>query len=568
MFSHLLDRLFSMRREAWILRGQVKTSRRHEIRLALEELEKRLAPATFYWVGGGDKTWSNPAHWLDSKNKPGAGDTVVFDGNAETDSIMDAAFGNKIANIKISPGFGAQTLSINAPLTVTSTLILNDENGKLVTDIRGTGPVQGFSINTFYFQGGKTGGNGIIYISTGLNWSGGVMGISATITLPESISIFSGVDDRLTMINNELINKGTVLLSATLLLNESRLSNQGSFMVLGHYDVDDEHANGVGQRSSFFNEGTVSKWGAGESQIKTNFNTIGKVNVVNVYAGKLTIAGPALLQGKFYVAESATLAFQQSALRDVAYLLPGVSFSGTGWVLDQGKLLIPGGMAVRIPNFELAGVGFLSGILGGLGTLSVHYFKWTGGSMEDPGQTLIYSGDKMEISGTDPKDIIERKLAIQGQATWQGTGNIQTDQGARIIVDGPAALFSIQTGSKITVIFGGQQPPSSLIILKDRGVLRKQGEGKTTIEIPTQNFGGVFDDKDKVDFQAGYFQFSGKTVIQAGGFMNVIGGQFNQLGGILQIIGTLQGGAAPIKTAGGEVDGTGRIVGTVWNSSQ
>src|SRR5712691_9962496 len=99
MFSYLdLKELFGLRGS----RSQIyRTPDRKRVpsRLALEELEKRLAPATHYWVGGiGNNTWSTAADWNDNE-LPGPGDTLIFDSQAKTDSNMDAAFGNQIPRI-------------------------------------------------------------------------------------------------------------------------------------------------------------------------------------------------------------------------------------------------------------------------------------------------------------------------------------------------------------------------------------------------------------------------------------------------------------------------------------
>jgi len=140
--------------------------------LTIEELEVRVVPATHYWVGGaGNNNWSTAADWSD-KVRPGPGDSLVFDGNAKTDSIMDAGFGNQIANVSIYPGFDRHSLSINAPLTVTNNLILNDDLGKLVTNVGGLviNPATGalnyetFQVNGWSFLDGRTEGKGYIEV--------------------------------------------------------------------------------------------------------------------------------------------------------------------------------------------------------------------------------------------------------------------------------------------------------------------------------------------------------------------------------------------------------------------
>lgn len=63
----------------------------------VECLENRISPANLHtWVGGGpDNNWSTAANWDDGQ-QPLAGDTLVFDANSVTDSIIDPGFGNRV----------------------------------------------------------------------------------------------------------------------------------------------------------------------------------------------------------------------------------------------------------------------------------------------------------------------------------------------------------------------------------------------------------------------------------------------------------------------------------------
>src|SRR5690349_20132026 len=45
------------------VRQNTPIERKRSARLALEELENRLAPATFVWTGATDGNWSTPTNW-------------------------------------------------------------------------------------------------------------------------------------------------------------------------------------------------------------------------------------------------------------------------------------------------------------------------------------------------------------------------------------------------------------------------------------------------------------------------------------------------------------------------
>src|SRR5437879_4255689 len=88
MFKNWLSRLYT--------HGHRRPRRRIRARsiLSVEQLETRLTPTAFTWVGGGQNLWETPANWAggDGKtNYPGwngtqttTNDTVTFDNTATT----------------------------------------------------------------------------------------------------------------------------------------------------------------------------------------------------------------------------------------------------------------------------------------------------------------------------------------------------------------------------------------------------------------------------------------------------------------------------------------------------
>src|SRR5436190_1716771 len=74
-------------------RRRRRLSRRaRTVRLQLEALEERLAPATATWTGNGTtNNWSQAANWS-TNTVPGAADTVVFDSTSGKNATVDSSF--------------------------------------------------------------------------------------------------------------------------------------------------------------------------------------------------------------------------------------------------------------------------------------------------------------------------------------------------------------------------------------------------------------------------------------------------------------------------------------------
>src|SRR5580698_8721382 len=71
-----------------LLRPQVKPIRKQNSPLRLEELEARLAPATFTWDGlGANANWGTGANWVGGIAPTGSAatlDSLVFQGSNQT----------------------------------------------------------------------------------------------------------------------------------------------------------------------------------------------------------------------------------------------------------------------------------------------------------------------------------------------------------------------------------------------------------------------------------------------------------------------------------------------------
>src|SRR5262245_3389651 len=80
-------------------------NRRPRLRLTLDELESRLAPASFIWDGSSSGLWSDPQNWNNNPantNAPGNGDDVVFPAGAQNLANTNDIDGLQLNSIAIS----------------------------------------------------------------------------------------------------------------------------------------------------------------------------------------------------------------------------------------------------------------------------------------------------------------------------------------------------------------------------------------------------------------------------------------------------------------------------------
>src|SRR6266851_4155487 len=82
-----LSSLFARRRSP-----QRRRPRPNRVQLCVEQLETRLAPASFTWTGAISNLWSNPRNWAGGPAGavPGPGDTAAFFGGSPNCTVDNA----------------------------------------------------------------------------------------------------------------------------------------------------------------------------------------------------------------------------------------------------------------------------------------------------------------------------------------------------------------------------------------------------------------------------------------------------------------------------------------------
>jgi hypothetical protein len=260
----------------------------HHAVLIVEQLETRLTPTAFTWVGpNGATSWETPADWSGGDgrtNYPGwngtqttTNDTVTFDGTAKTFACAMAQ-SHTIASLTIT-GWGLNHIALNGSLTIGNGGSM--DSGVIINP--GTGATLNFALGTFTWSGGWINYDpsqqqqpqiGYVSISSG-----------ATVNVTGTQANNQGLGDNLT--NSGLLklaNTATVSLN-----NRPTITNGGTILITGN--------NGKLLRPTtdavvtIQNTGTIQITTGVEYYINEALNMAASTAQLQVYQGKLHISG-------------------------------------------------------------------------------------------------------------------------------------------------------------------------------------------------------------------------------------------------------------------------------------
>ncbi len=237
----------------------------------------------------------------------------------------------------------------------------------------------------------------------------------------------------------------------------------------------------------------------------------------------------------------------------------GVSaVSGLGFDDFSGELLLSStngtvyrvtGQAGLAPNQPVLGVNHTvanfqqsAGTLGGSGTLTVlANLDWSGGTMNGSGATRVAAGGTLSITGAVDKTLAQRTLALGGNTTFGGAGNLVLGLGA--IIDNSGG-FDIQSDADFTTA--------------DASALRFNNLAGATL----QKSAGP----DTTSFGGNLAVTNAGAVVARSGLLDFAGG-FTQTGaGVTELRGGDIGSGGTFALQGGELIGAGNIAGNVNNS--
>ncbi|MEO8427051.1 MAG: putative Ig domain-containing protein, partial [Verrucomicrobiota bacterium] len=278
--------------------------------------------------------------------------------------------------------------------------------------------------------------------------------------------------------------------------------------------------------------------GAGGTAIGIAFSNTG---TVEVRSGSLNFYGGGEHTGDFTVAAGANLNLGGGVhnLADVTitgagtFSVGGGTANFTGTLDGSGTLSVSGGTA----NFNvsgaitLAGLTIRAGILGGSNDFAVNgVMNFAGGEITGSGSITANGG--LVLSSADSKVLTGRTLVNAAAATWSG-GGIYLASGA-VLSNAATGTFDCEYDGGM--IFGGGSAPA----VANAGLFRKSaGAGGTAIGIAFNNTGTVEVRSGSLDFNGGFVQTAGLTLLEGGDLSGFQPFQF--LGGVLAGNGTVFG---------------------------
>ena len=176
-----------------------------------------------------------------------------------------------------------------------------------------------------------------------------------------------------------------------------------------------------------------------------------------------------------------------------------------------------------------------AGTLTGPGTLDVlTSLDWGGGTMAGTGITKVAAGATLSISGAAIKTLNARTLSNAGTATWSA-GMLDFSNGATFLNSGS---FIAQSDSTIRSISG------STSFTNKAGGTFTNNTGTTGVEVAFANAG---------------------TLVVPSGALNFVG-SFTQSAGTTHVMGGTLTASSILNFAGGELAGTGTVIGNVSNT--
>jgi hypothetical protein len=258
----------------------------------------------------------------------------------------------------------------------------------------------------------------------------------------------------------------------------------------------------------------------------------------DVQTGILQLAGGGASSGTFNAAAGAGTSFMGGS---TAYNMnAGSAFTGDGLAIG-GNATVTLNAAVPAVNYSLQ-----IGMLDGPGDLNISHDLDIG--LDSGGCTLAGSGAvniaplaTLNLTGSQQKSVVQRRINNAGTAVWVGVGNIVMSQGA---VFNNEASGTFYANNDATFQFGGG---INLAFNNAGTFIKSTGTGTTTFDGPAFTNTGV------INVLSGTLNFAFPVFTQTAGAINLNGGNLKSMN-------------IPLEIQGGTLQGTGTITGNVNNS--
>ena len=484
------------------------------------------ASCTVTWDGGAATTnWGDAANW-NPDGVPGVGAEVCLD--ATPDATITIAVGGSIDHVHSDEDI----------VHTAGTLTLAN-----ASDINGT----------YSQSGGAISGAGSLTINGLATWTGGQQLGTGSTTYAAGLSISGaatkGLDSR--TLNNATTATWTGT-GAITTSNSATINNQSGATWDVQAGVTLSHSGGA--VSQFNNAGAFTRSaGVGTHIIGIPFNNSGSATIstatVNFSNGgtssgsftpsagaTFNFAGGHTLGAASSVSGGGTMAFNTGSVTiDGTYNMTGTTTAGgaaitfSSPVTDTGTLNLVSGTTNFNAAATVSALNMALGTLSGSGAVMVTGpTNWSAGAMSGTGTTTASGG--LSITGTGIKSLT-RTLNNAGAATWTGTSNISSGNGA-VFNNQLGATFDIQNNQNFNHDLGGALPQ-----FNNAGSLTK------TIATLRTNFGVAFNNTGSVVVSTGTVS-ANNTGTSSGSFSAAAGANFTFGGGVHTLMASSSTGGA------------------------
>jgi hypothetical protein len=402
---------------------------------------------------------------------------------------------------------------------------------------------------------GTIGGAGTLTVSGVATWSGGTMqDVGTTVFAAGStLSIEGGSKGMNRVINN---NGAATWAGTRIDISGGTFNNNASASFDARADTNFESFGGV---NAFNNAGLFTRTvGVGAPGMNLPFNNTG---TVSVSSGTLSLNGGGASSGTFAANAGSALRFGGGTQQMTAARVSGagtIEFSGGATNFNTvsvynvaGTTTLSGGTASFDNNASTNQLNFVSGAIGGAGTLTVSgVATWSGGTMLSTGTIVFAAGSTLSIEGGSKG--LNRVLINNGAATWAGT---RIDISGGTFNNNAGATFDAQANTNFES-FGGASAFNN-----SGTVTRTVSTGAAGMNLPFNNNGTVSVSTGTLGLNAGGVS-TGTFIAGSTGALR-FGGGTHTLGATSRITGA---GTANFAAGLTVIGGTYDVAVTAMNS--
>ncbi|HYG22076.1 MAG TPA: hypothetical protein VEH04_04775 [Verrucomicrobiae bacterium] len=375
------------------------------------------------------------------------------------------------------------------------------------------------TIDNLDMVNGTLNGSGTVSIATEMNWTGGTMSGSGRTFIAAGATVNLSNPSGVGLNTRTLENAGSIVWTGQgpIGMNfDAVITNRPGGLF--HVRTDASLSSGAGG-NRFDNAGIFRKsMSSGTTVLSSIFNNLGVVELqsgtlqcngfftnngtLNLSLGTTNrIAGGGASSGIFSTPATALVEWVGGTFT----LNPGAQLNGMGlYRLNGISTIVVGNENLTVQNLDIVNQ---SSTWSGTGIMTIgNAMKWSGGSMDGTGRTLIAPGATLHL-GSNDNITLKRTLENAGSAFWDGASSFILLNGA--ITNRAGALFQAQNSAPIFYAGGSCR-------FDNAGTFRKaSGIGTTTIP------GGVpFNNSGVVDIRSGVLAVNGGYVSSTNALLN------------------------------------------------